>query len=76
MKTQKNSRSRHNSSLASSHLSILIELAIQGLSVCEHLAVFSLNCLETVSRVLELLLQHLHNIHDGNQLTKICKILI
>ena len=62
--------------LASSDLSILVELAIQGLSVSEHLAVFSLYSLQAAGRVLELLLQHIHNIHPWKRLSEFWKISI
>ena len=46
-----------------SDLSVLVELAVQRLPVCQHLAVIPLHGLEVGGGVLELLLEHLHNIH-------------
>ena len=45
------------------HLSVIVELAVKRLSVSQDLAVVPLHCLEVGCIVLELLLEHLHNIH-------------
>ena len=53
----------------SPHLSVLVELAVQGLPVGQDLAVVPLHGLEVGGGVLELLLQHLNNIHPDTVFT-------